>query len=79
MASKLNSNSTEMVENVALVLMKTHDHLKNTRKEYLEIANSTTSYTTFRIYMFKYEQVDNQIAKIEQALQKVTNHLPLPC
>lgn len=80
MASKLNKiiNSAEKAEQVGIVLMETQDHLKAKRKSYLDIANSTTSHETYKIYMYKYQQVDSQIAKIELALNTVTSFLTLP-
>lgn len=80
MASKLNKiiNSADKAEQVGIVLMETQDHLKAKRKAYLDIASNTTSHKTYKIYMYKYQQVDNQIAKIDLALNTVTTFLPLP-
>lgn len=70
--------SAGIVEKTMSVLLEQQTHYRALRQEYKDIADRTTSHRTYQVYMFKYQQIDNLLAKTEREISEVSEFLPLP-
>ena len=76
--TKLLISGAREASETMLIIMAENDKLRIKREEFRTKALNAVRYVQYQTNMYQYQVTDNKIAKNDQALYLLSEHLPLP-